>query len=131
NAKERELISVNVAEDFRIAAPRLLVIHVLFNLIKNGLYFVQKSGKGSIQISAILGDPGGQIIVHDTGAGIPANIRPHIFERFYTTTHTGQGAGIGLSFCHMVMESIGGSISCDSQDGEYATFTLAFPEATG
>ncbi len=131
NAKERELISVSVAEDFRIAAPHLLVIHVLFNLIKNGLYFVQKSGKGSIQISAILSDPGGQIIVHDTGTGIPASIRPHIFERFYTTTHTGQGAGIGLSFCHMVMESIGGSISCDSQDGEYTTFTLAFPQATG
>ncbi|MFP6817049.1 MAG: ATP-binding protein [Pseudomonadales bacterium] len=50
-----------------------------------------------------------------------------IFERFYTTTQTGQGAGIGLSFCNMVMESIGGSISCESVQGEYTRFTLNFP----
>ncbi len=41
----------------------------------------------------------------------------------------GQGAGIGLSFCRMVMESIGGSIDCESLEGEHTTFTLTFPAA--
>ena len=131
NQKERELISVEVETDFQLVAPRLLVIHVLFNLIKNALYFVQKAGKGTIQIKAHVVDGRGIIVVHDTGIGIPAAIKPHIFERFYTTTHTGQGAGIGLSFCFLVMDSIGGAISCDSQEDEYTTFTLSFPEIRG
>lgn len=127
NQKERDLIRVEVKEDFELEAPRLLVIHVLFNLIKNSLYFVQHSGKGDICISAEKDDAGPRILVHDTGMGIPTSIQPHIFERFYTTTHTGQGAGIGLSFCHLVMESIGGTIRCDSVEGEFSTFTLGFP----
>jgi len=128
NTRERELISVNIEHDFDLVAPRLLVIHVLFNLIKNGLYFVQKAGKGNIDISTHLSGGEGCIVVHDTGAGVPAAVRPRMFERFYTTTHSGQSAGIGLSFCKLVMDSIGGKISCDSQEGQYTTFVLSFPE---
>ena len=127
NDRERGLISIDIPEDFQINAPRLLVIHVLFNLMKNALHYVQKAGKGSITISAERDEHESRIIVHDTGMGIPAAHLPHIFERFYTTTHTGQGAGIGLSFCRLVMEAIGGRIECDSREGEYTTFTLRFP----
>lgn len=127
NQKERDLIRIEIEEDFELKAPRLLVIHVLFNLMKNSLYFVQNSGKGDICISAERDQEECRILVHDTGMGIPSSVQPHIFERFYTTTHTGQGAGIGLSFCHLVMESLRGSIHCDSREGEYATFTLSFP----
>jgi two-component system CAI-1 autoinducer sensor kinase/phosphatase CqsS len=128
NRQERELITVSVREDFQITAPRLLIIHVLFNLIKNGLYFVQRARKGSIDISASFTGGEGSIVVHDTGAGMPPGIRSRIFERFYTTTQTGQSAGIGLSFCRLVMESVGGRITCESEEGEFTTFTLFFPE---
>ena len=128
NQRERDLIRVEIAEDFELKAPRLLVIHILFNLMKNALYFVQQARKGSISIRAEQDAGYWRIMVHDTGSGIPASVKPHIFERFYTTTNTGQGAGIGLSFCKLVMESIGGSIRCDSEEGEFATFTLEFPK---
>jgi two-component system CAI-1 autoinducer sensor kinase/phosphatase CqsS len=127
NTSERKLICTDVAEDFQIRAPQLLVVHVLFNLIKNGLYYVQGAGKGEITISTATANGANQILVHDTGAGIPPIIQKQIFERFYTTTQTGQGAGIGLSFCKMVMESIGGGISCESVEGDHTTFTLTFP----
>ena len=128
NSGERELTSFEIENDFTIHAPRLLVIHILFNLIKNSLYYVQQAGGGRIVISATNVQDGKQIVVHDNGAGIPQHIQPHIFERFYTTTITGQGAGIGLSFCKMVMDSIGGAISCESTPGNYTTFTLTFPD---
>ena len=127
NQQERQLITVDTGDDFEIEAPRLLVVHVLFNLIKNGLYYVQRAGRGEILISTRRREKDNQIVVHDTGSGIPAAVRKQIFERFYTTTQTGQGAGIGLSFCNMVMQSIGGAIECDSAEGEYTTFTLTFP----
>jgi two-component system CAI-1 autoinducer sensor kinase/phosphatase CqsS len=129
NQRERDLISVEIDEDFELEAPRLLVIHVLFNLMKNALYFVQQTRTGRITIKAEQDANHGKILVHDTGTGIPAAVKPHIFERFYTTTHKGQSAGIGLSFCKLVMESIGGSIHCDSEEGKYTTFTLEFPRS--
>jgi signal transduction histidine kinase len=129
NSGERKLINIDIREDFEIRAPQLLVVHVLFNLIKNGLYYVQNAGKGEITISSETGSGVNQIVVHDTGLGIPPIIQKQIFERFYTTTQTGQGAGIGLSFCKMVMESIGGSISCESVEGSHTRFTLTFPSA--
>lgn len=134
NQDERNLIDFRLEQDFEITAPRLLIVHVLFNLIKNALLYAQKSSTGRILISAQKQGRSGSITVHDNGPGIPPHIRAHIFERFYTTTTTGQGAGIGLSFCRMVMDAIGGSIVCDSREGEYTTFTLHFkdpPETSG
>ena len=129
NQRERELTNVEIDRDFEIDAPRLLVIHVLFNLIKNALFSVQNAGKGDIRIRAEQKLNADHLIVHDTGIGIAPSVRNHIFERFYTTTQTIQSAGIGLSFCKLVMESIGGSIRCDSVEGEYTTFTLEFPHS--
>lgn len=126
NQDERNLIEFRLEQDFEINAPRLLIVHVLFNLIKNALLYTQKSGKGRVLISAQQRESNSTITVHDNGPGIPPHVRAHIFERFYTTTTTGQGAGIGLSFCRMVMDAIGGSIECDSVEGEYTTFTLHF-----
>lgn len=128
NTNERRLINVDESYDFRISAPRLLIVHVLFNLIKNALYYVQRAGKGTITISARPNGATNQILVHDTGSGMSQLIQKQMFERFYTTTQTGQGAGIGLSFCRMVMETIGGSVTCDSVEGEHTTFTLEFPQ---
>ena len=107
---------------------RLLIIHTLFNLLKNSLYYVQQSGKGDILIELQIENNSTAIKVHDTGPGIPRSRQKEIFNRFYTTTDEGLGTGIGLSFCKMVMESLGGSITCDSVEGEYTTFILTFPK---
>lgn len=128
NSNENELIRTEVQQDFLIQAPRLLIIHTLFNLLKNSLYYVQQSGKGDILIELQIENNSTAIKVHDTGPGIPRSRQKEIFNRFYTTTDEGLGTGIGLSFCKMVMESLGGSITCDSVEGEYTTFILTFPK---
>ena len=106
----------------------MLVVHILFNLLKNSLYHIQQSGKGDILVELQIENNASVIKVHDTGPGIPRGRKKHIFDRFYTTTDEGLGTGIGLSFCKMVMESLGGSITCDSVEGEYTTFSLYFPK---
>lgn len=127
NSDERKLLQYEIKADSTVLVPHLLVVHVLFNLIKNGLFYVQRRGSGSLTIIADTGsDKRAEIYVTDTGTGIPPKLQPHIFERF-VSAGDGQGAGIGLSFCKMVMESIGGTIVCDSQEGKYTTFRLVFP----
>ena len=128
NPEERRLIINDTNIDFSVSAPRLLVVHVLFNLLKNALYHVQRKGTGCITVTATIEDDGNYVIVHDTGPGIPKANQKRIFDRLYTTTESGQGAGIGLSFCKIVMESIGGQIVCESVEGEYTTFKLRFPK---
>lgn len=127
STKEKERLTLSIVEDFSITAPEVLLVHVLFNLLKNAIYYVGKSGAGQITIR--LSSDTREIVVEDTGTGIPPENLPRIFERFYTTTETGHGSGIGLSFCRMVMDGIGGTIECESEPNEFTRFTLTFPEA--
>lgn len=125
---ERDLISVDLDRDFMIHAPNVLVIHVLFNLLKNAIYYVHKAGEGDLTVTLVTGRQSlDSIVVEDTGTGIPPQNLKRIFERFYTTTEAGHGSGIGLSFCKMAMEGLGGAITCDSVFGSYTRFTLTFP----
>jgi len=127
---ERALVIVIPGDDFEIDAPRILIVHLLFNLLKNALYYVRKAGRGDIRISLRRGDAANEMVVEDTGTGIPVQNLKRIFERFFTTTETGHGAGIGLSFCQLVMNGVGGRIRCESELGVYTRFTMEFPKVT-
>ncbi len=126
---EHELIHVDATEDFEIWAPRVVIIHVLFNLLKNSLYYIKKAGHGEIFIELKSTNGSNRIVFEDTGTGIAPEIIERIFERFFTTTEIGHGAGIGLSFCKLAMEGVGGSIRCESEVGRFTRFTLEFPGA--
>lgn len=124
---QRELIHVDIQNDFRFNGKETLIIHILFNLLKNSLYFIQKAGKGDIQIWAELGENGENYLhFKDTGQGIPQKNLPHIFDQFFTED-TNHGTGIGLAFSKMVMEAHHGDITCHSEYGQYAEFILNFP----
>ncbi len=126
--RERELVNVIQGADFQFQGSDILLIHVLFNLLKNALYYVATAGKGEIFIWTEA-NPGGRnrLFFMDTGTGIPDSILPRIFDRFFTSENAGRGSGIGLAFCKMVMESVGGDIRCESVHGEFTRFILTFP----
>jgi two-component system CAI-1 autoinducer sensor kinase/phosphatase CqsS len=130
NSHEQWILTSSTQSDFSIRAPYLLIVHVLFNLIKNAIYYAQRSPNGTVKVFSGIYRGRPSIVVSDTGCGVSDSIRMKVFDRFFTTTEAGQGAGIGLSFCKMVMEGIGGEIVCDSKEGEYTTFRLLFPEVS-
>lgn len=126
----KEMGMVSVAGDLCnevIRAPKLLVEHILFNLLKNALFHCQDADKGVIEVSGKVTKEGALLIVRDTGPGIPADVLPKIFDRFFTTSPMGRGSGIGLNFCRNVMNDLGGSIRCRSTEGEFSEFTVVFP----
>ena len=122
---ERELIVCNMDNDFQFNGDRLLVVHILFNLLKNALYYIASVQKGQIYIHFEKDKNENRLYFKDTGKGISKEALPRIFNRFYTRTEG--GVGIGLSFCKMAMEWMGGDITCHSIEGEYAEFILHFP----
>lgn len=125
--RERHLVHWERGDDFAYYGSDLLVTHVLFNLIKNALHSVLSAGRGTIRIGTGRSSRYNRLIVMDTGPGIDqAQIR-QIFDYFYSSKTLDQGAGLGLSFCKLVMESLQGKIHCESRLNEYTLFEMSFP----
>lgn len=120
NKKAKE-IKVNIVRDFNILCSFDYLTQVLFNLLKNAY----KHGGADVKIE--IWTQGSKLYFKDNGKGIPKKDLPYIFDRFYTKSKT--GIGIGLAFCKMVIEDLGGHIECISELGEHTTFILSFPES--
>ncbi len=122
-----ELVKVKGLNDFNFYGSEMLIKHIIFNLLRNALYFIQKAGKGEIYIWTSTENDYNILHCKDTGPGIAKEVLPKIFDRFFTDgTH--RGTGVGLSFCKIVMESLEGKIECNSIFGAYTEFVLFFPK---
>ncbi|MDX1838711.1 sensor histidine kinase [Legionella taurinensis] len=124
SAEERQLISWH--GDFNFYGSRLLMQHVLFNLIKNALYAIATVQKGDVVIWAEQGEKCNFLYFRDSAKGMSEQQLARLFNHFYTTTF--MGTGLGLSFCKLVMQRFGGDIQCESQEGAYTQFLLTFPK---
>lgn len=127
---EKSRITLVVDADFRFLGNELLMVHVLFNLIKNALRHIAKAGKGDIAIRSYRSNTENYLVFRDTGMGIRPELLSHIFSRFYTSSDDSDsilGAGIGLAFCRDAMASFGGAIECRSTMNEFTEFKLYFP----
>src|SRR5262249_14251537 len=73
-----------------------------------------------------------EVRVRDNGTGIAPEIRDRLFQPFVTTKPTGEGTGLGLSIAwDIITQQHRGTISVDSQAGEFTEFTIRLPRAHG
>ena len=114
---------MNVIEDFDFRGDETAYLFVLFNLIKNALYYMALDPGARITITVA----DNQVKVHDTGPGVAPDALARLFQPFATVGKAG-GTGLGLAYCCRVMQAFGGEIECESVLGEYTQFTLSFPE---
>ena len=70
-----------------------------------------------------------EIVVRDTGPGVPTDLRDRIFEPFFSTKADGRGFGLGLAATHELVAALGGSIDVGPRDGGGAVFTVRLPIA--
>jgi signal transduction histidine kinase len=69
------------------------------------------------------------IAVRDSGAGIPPEALPHVFDPFFTTREN--GTGLGLSISHAIVRDHGGTIDITSRPGTGTTVSVALPVEAG
>jgi len=117
--KERDLVNVDLENDFIFKGEETLMIFVLFNLLKNSLYYKAK-------INIWLDADKKYLYFKDNGVGISADKLKLIFDDFFSSNKKG-GTGLGLPFCKRVMLSFSGDISCKSNLNEGIEFCLKFP----
>ncbi|MAA78023.1 MAG: hypothetical protein CL916_02090 [Deltaproteobacteria bacterium] len=103
--------------------PQHQLLQVLINLLMNSSQEVDKAG--TIRITAKQEELI-EIIIEDTGPGIPPNIQKHIFEPYYTTKE--KGTGLGLAISQKILLSYGGRIKLDSSYTNGCRFILSFPK---
>jgi signal transduction histidine kinase len=112
------------------------ITRVLLNLFSNGFYAarqrqrmeVRSSFEPTLKVLTSALDNSVEIRVRDNGIGIPPEIKDRLFQPFFTTKPTGQGTGLGLSMSYdIVTQQHGGSITVDSEVGEYSEFTVQLP----
>jgi two-component system, NtrC family, sensor kinase len=110
-------------------APQLR--QVILNLLINAGQAIGRDG--TITVSSRLAKEGEmvELVISDTGCGIPAEDLPKIFDPFFTTKPAGQGTGLGLAICHGMIERLGGRITVESRAGQGATFTVRLPVRPG
>lgn len=126
---DRRFISVDAPDDLFVLADEQVVRQIIINLVKNALWAIREAGRDTITISGYKDDASGKVklSVYDNGVGINQRMLKKIFEPFFTRST--QGAGIGLAFCQLAVESLGGSITAESKEHEYTRFTVTLPDA--
>lgn len=122
---ERELINIKNVEDFRFYGNRHLVVHILYNMMRNAYAFIQSEKRGEISIWTSESAAERKLHFCDTAKGISKKDLPHIFEHGFSSRSS--GSGVGLYYCRKMMETMEGAINVRSQEGKYTEFILHFP----
>ena len=103
---------------------------VLRNLLSNALRYTPAGGQITVTVERIDGHV--QFAVQDTGGGIPADVLPHIFDRFYrgdASRARGSGTGLGLAIVQSLVQAMGGGVGAESRLGEGSTMWFMLPAA--
>lgn len=111
---------------------------LLDNIFNNAYYTTrEKAAAGlpdyepAIDVTTNSGNRRLMIAIKDNGMGIPENIKGTIFNPFFTTKPTGEGAGLGLSISHDIVVSHGGTIVFESETGTGTVFMISIPIQQG
>ena len=122
-----------IEKDFQSDLPLLhadpnLIQEVIMNLLLNSMDSMEEEEGGTIRITTA-GDREGRIHLEiaDTGCGIDSRDLDKIFDPFFTTKDEGKGTGLGLSVSLGIIESHGGTITCQSRPYRGTTFHITLP----
>jgi PAS domain S-box-containing protein len=129
-AHEKRLsLAAEVAALPTVNADRHRVTQVLSNLLGNAIKFTPPEGRVTVAAESIAGAL--RVSVVDTGPGIPAEMVPHVFDRFWQEAHARHaGVGLGLSIAKGIIDAHGGRIWVETEAGSGAAFRFTLPLET-
>jgi signal transduction histidine kinase len=112
-----------------------LVRRVLQNLVGNAVKFTPPGGQVEVRVTEWREESAEReflrVSVIDTGAGVPPELGPNLFEKFAVGQQEERGTGLGLAFCRLAVEAHEGRIWAESESGRGAAFHFTLPMAKG
>lgn len=136
--REMQKYRIQIEVQLEPAPPALVcaneIQQVLLNLLTNARQAMPRGGRIVIRIAPDAAAGTVDLTIRDTGGGIPAEVLPRIFDRYFSTKSgpdaSGKGGtGVGLASCREIIESHQGKIRVESTVGVGTAFTLKLPAA--
>ena len=125
SSKTKIQYDTTLADDFTILTNEYMLKIIVNALVDNA---AKNTPKGTIVLRATKpSDDELDLIVEDTGCGIPAAEAEHIFERFVKLDTFKEGIGLGLPLCRMLIEKLGGTVRLDTTYTQGARFVVTLP----
>ncbi len=124
------LLELDVPEHLFVTGDADRLAQVFTNLLDNAAAHTAGGGKVTVAARQIEEGHSVEVTVTDTGEGIPAELLPRVFERFYQVDQSrqrGRGAGLGLAITKEIVEAHGGTITAESVVGLGSKFTVRLP----
>lgn len=128
--KTEHKIIVRALDDFiLVKADAKLVMQVVINMVDNAIKYTQKDSV----IRVTLKKDGDRAIVEiaDDGPGIPDEVKPHVFDTFYSgsmnSADSRRSLGLGLSLCRSIVTAHGGTLTVSDNHPHGAVFTFSLP----
>ena len=120
------------AEDPVVLGNAIQLEQVLINLLTNARDAVANAPRKLIHVESAVREGMVDLVVRDTGPGIPEELEQRIFDPFFTTKEAGAGTGLGLSIAYDIVKDHGGTISIvkGACAGDGATFLIRLPLRT-
>lgn len=119
----------DVPEDLHIKARPVQMSQVLLNLLNNAYDVAVESRDKWIRVAVNVTETSVEMKVIDSGAGIAPELRPQLFDAFFTTKPVGKGNGLGLNIAQTILASHGGEIYLDDS-APNTTFVVRLPRLT-
>ena len=115
----------------KVVANEGKLVQVFVNILINAAHAIDKRDASTNRIAISSLRRGDEVIIEitDSGSGMTEETRKRIFDPFFTTKEPGKGTGLGLFFCHSVIQSCGGQIEVESNLGLGTTVRIVLPSA--
>jgi len=124
-AKRQVTITKAVSPEVRVRADIRKLQQAIVHIITNSLDFCNNGS--TVVIEAFPDDLVVKLCVSDNGPGIAPDMLTKVFDPFFSTKDVGQGTGMGLAMCHVIMEECNGGIDVISEKGKGTTVILDIP----
>lgn len=121
-------LEINIPDKCDIYGENQAIQRMVANLIDNAIKYTPDKGKIIINIE--INDKDVNLVIKDTGIGIPQKDIPYIFKRFYRSNEESKisGIGLGLSLVNAIVKKHTGNIAVESKINSGSTFTVSLPK---